>query len=122
MAVDIEQGLPVIPRGDDYSVRTTDIWMNECQQFGFVDGKLQGIGEHDDTVMAWWFCEEAIRAGGFSFAFGDDDDEGDEELLALFRDPFYQAMHMLYQQFGEDGVREMISSVRGEPIAQEDQS
>ena len=71
----------VIPRGDDYSVRTTDIWMNECQQFGFVDGKLQGIGEHDDCVMAWWFCEEAIRAGGFSFAFGDDEDEGDEELL-----------------------------------------
>jgi hypothetical protein len=74
----------------------TDIWMAEATQFGYVDGKLQGIGIHDDTVMAWWFAEEAIKAGGFSFAFGDeegevdsdydDDDERFEEVMLGTRD------------------------------------
>jgi len=68
----------VIPRGDEYSRRTSDIWIDECSQFGFVDGKLQGIGVHDDTVMAWWFADEAARAGGFSFAF--DDETGNDGL------------------------------------------
>jgi hypothetical protein len=43
--------------------------------FGFVDGKLQGAGEHDDTVMAWWFASEAKKQGGFRFAMGDEDGE-----------------------------------------------
>ena len=29
--------------------------------FGWTDGKLRGLGEHDDTVMAAWFVELAIR-------------------------------------------------------------
>jgi len=65
----------VIPRGDEESRRLTDIWIDEATQFGFVDGKLQGAGEHDDTVMSWWFATEAKKAGGFSFAFGDDTGE-----------------------------------------------
>ena len=28
--------------------------LNEFEAFGWVDGKLQGVGEHDDTVMAFW--------------------------------------------------------------------
>nr|MCH9838595.1 hypothetical protein [bacterium] len=64
-----------IPRGDEYSVKQSDVWINECTQFGFVNGKLQGAGEHDDTVMAWWFASEAKKAGGFRFAFGNDDGE-----------------------------------------------
>jgi hypothetical protein len=36
-------------------------WRAELQAFGFVDGKLQGSGEHDDTVMASWFLERAVR-------------------------------------------------------------
>ena len=63
-----------IPRGDEYSRQVTDVWMSEMQAFGWLDGKLQGVGEHDDTVMALYMCEMAIRAGGFSFTFGDDDD------------------------------------------------
>lgn len=74
----------VIPRGDEYSVEMTDIWIGEAILFGFVDGKLQGAGEHDDTVMAWWFASEAKKQGGFRFAMGDDDGEqtndwGDDE-------------------------------------------
>lgn len=65
----------VIPRGDAYSRRVTDEWIDEATQFGFVDGKLQGIGEHDDTVLSWWLAEEACKNGGFSFTFGADGDE-----------------------------------------------
>lgn len=70
----------VIPRGDEYSRRMADIWQEEAQQFGFVDGKLQGIGAHDDTVMAWWICEEATKSGGFSFGFGDEDADIEDEM------------------------------------------
>lgn len=77
----------VIPYADDgYTREIIDTWEAEATQFGFIDGKLQGIGEHDDTVMAWWFATEALRTGGFSFAFGDEagettdvDDTGDGE-------------------------------------------
>lgn len=70
----------VIPynEGDAYTVEQVNTWVAECTQFGFVDGKLQGIGEHDDTVMAWWLAEEAMKAGGFSFAMGDDEETGDD--------------------------------------------
>ncbi|MCZ6871668.1 MAG: hypothetical protein O7G84_19395, partial [Gammaproteobacteria bacterium] len=67
-----------IPRGDKYSRAITSIWQSEANQFGYVEGKLQGIGIHDDTVMAWWFASEAIKLGGFSFAFGDDDGEAND--------------------------------------------
>jgi hypothetical protein len=69
----------VIPRGDEESRKITDIWIDEAIQFGYIEGKLQGIGAHDDCVMAWWFVCEAIKHGGFSFAFGDDGDGDDEE-------------------------------------------
>jgi len=29
--------------------------------FGWTDGRLAGLGDHDDTVMATWFVELAIR-------------------------------------------------------------
>jgi len=70
----------IIPRRGEHSKKITDPWIEECTQFGFIDGKLQGIGEHDDTVMAWWFSEEACKAGGFSFGFGDEETDGDEEF------------------------------------------
>jgi len=68
-----------IPRGDAESVRVTDEWITECTQFGYVEGKLQGIGEHDDTVMAFWIAVEAGRHGGFSYAFGDEKQDAEED-------------------------------------------
>jgi hypothetical protein len=79
LRITLENEKFVIPRGDEYSRVVTDIWMEECSQFGWVDGKLQGIGTHDDTVMAWWFADEAARAAGFSFAFDDEGGEDDED-------------------------------------------
>lgn len=71
----------IIPRGDEYSIRVTDEWIEEATQFGFIEGKLQGIGEHDDQVMAWWFSTEAGKAGGFSFGFGDEEDDVDDDEM-----------------------------------------
>lgn len=82
----------IVPRGDDYSIELTDIWQEECQAMGFANGKLQGVGAHDDTVMAWWMAVEARKRGGFGFSNvdaddpevdDDDDDEGswEDEML-----------------------------------------
>lgn len=75
----LENGKLSIPRGDEYSVKATNAWISEATQFGFIDGKLQGIGEHDDTVMAWWLASEAAKLGGFSFTFGEDEDTKEME-------------------------------------------
>lgn len=78
----LENGKITIPyKKDGYTRRVINIWEEEASQFGYVDGKLQGIGEHDDTVMAWWICEEATKAGGFSFGFGDEDGDALEKEM-----------------------------------------
>lgn len=71
----------IVPRGDEYSVRQTDIWIEEMTQIAFVDGKLQGVGAHDDTPMALWIATEAAKAGGFSFGFGSEDEDADSEFM-----------------------------------------
>ncbi len=53
-------------------------WISEMQAFGWADGKLQGVGAHDDTVMAMWICDHACRVGGVSFSFGPE--EGDADI------------------------------------------
>lgn len=71
-----------IPRGDKRSVEMTNSWRDEMRSFTWIDGKLQGVGTHDDTVMACWICDQAIRAGGFSFDFGEDvGEEGDLDKM-----------------------------------------
>lgn len=61
----LENGKIRFARGDARSVELTDIIISELKSFGWLDGKLQGIGSHDDTVMALWLAE---RAGGSSRA------------------------------------------------------
>lgn len=71
-----------IPRGDTYSVEMTDKWIDEMKAFTWADGKLQGVGSHDDMVMACWITDQAIRQSGFSFSTGDDDDKASlDELI-----------------------------------------
>lgn len=79
----LEAGVPVlrplfenkkwrIPRGsDERTITVVNAWSSEMQAMSFIDGKVQSVGEHDDTVMACWICEWAIRTGGFSASFGD---------------------------------------------------
>jgi hypothetical protein len=61
-----------IPRGDKYSVEQTDKWIEEMNAITFQEGKIQSVAAHDDTVMACWLCDQAIRAGGMNFTFGDE--------------------------------------------------
>jgi phage terminase large subunit-like protein len=68
----LENGKFRIPRGDKRSVELTNEWINEMRNFTWHDGKLQGVGSHDDLVMACWVCDQAIRQGAFSFDFGGD--------------------------------------------------
>ncbi len=70
----LENGKFRIPRGDANSVELTDIWIEEMRNFTWDSGKLVSIGSHDDTVMALWICDQAIKQGGFQFSFGDEDD------------------------------------------------
>lgn len=90
----------VIPRGDDHSVEMTDIWIQEMTQIGFVDGKLQGVGAHDDTAMALWIATEAAKAGGFSFGFGSDDEE---EAAAEFLGGGEDDLDWQREMLGDDG-------------------
>jgi hypothetical protein len=50
-----------------WAPETRDIvqeWVTELQAFGWAEGKLQGVGAHDDTVIAQWICDHAIQVAG----------------------------------------------------------
>ena len=56
MLLDIESGRWEIPfkRGRNFDV--VQAFLAELEAFGWKDDKLEGVGEHDDLVMAWWHC------------------------------------------------------------------
>jgi hypothetical protein len=72
-----------IPRGDDRSRELTDIWIDEMRSHTFQGGKVISVGEHDDTAMAFYICEQALRAGTFGFSFGEEaeDEEAYQEVM-----------------------------------------
>jgi hypothetical protein len=43
-----------VPYAQGYHREEIDNWLAEMEAFGWNDGKLEGVGEHDDTVMAFW--------------------------------------------------------------------
>jgi hypothetical protein len=58
-------------RGNERAIKRTELIISELQCFGFVGGKLRGVGSHDDCVMALWFAVMAARQeGSFKMAFG----------------------------------------------------
>jgi len=61
LLVPLENKLYRIPRGDDKSIIATDIWTGEALSFGWENDKLEGVGEHDDTIIAWWKAEIGIK-------------------------------------------------------------
>jgi hypothetical protein len=54
----------VIPYAHGTTREMIDIWLAECMAYGWVNDKLQGVGEHDDTVIAWWLSELGLRKTG----------------------------------------------------------
>lgn len=62
-------------RSCEEAIKFTDKVIEELTQFGWFQGKLQGAGAHDDTVIALWLANEGIKMGGFKFSFHDDYDD-----------------------------------------------
>jgi hypothetical protein len=60
----LERGLYVVPYASGVTREMVDIWLAECMAYGWVNDKLQGVGEHDDTVMAWWLAELGLKKAG----------------------------------------------------------
>jgi hypothetical protein len=54
-------GLWVVPSGDERSRALARQWQAELAAFTWRDGRAQGVGEHDDLVIASWYVELAIR-------------------------------------------------------------
>jgi len=51
---------PAAPGG--WQAEEMDNMLVEFESFGWEDGKLQGVGEHDDTVMCFWHLDWAINS------------------------------------------------------------
>lgn len=56
-----------------YHFEEVENLLNEFEAFGWNDGKLEGVGEHDDTVMSFWhaswMCEALLGNGTVSEEF-----------------------------------------------------
>jgi hypothetical protein len=61
LRIAFENKLWVVPVGDERAAEYALIWQTEMAAYGWKDGKLTGVGEHDDTVMSTYFVERAIR-------------------------------------------------------------
>ena len=59
----------VIARKTERDREKTDVLINELKAFTYVEGKLQGLGSHDDCVMSLWIANQAISSHAFSFDF-----------------------------------------------------
>jgi hypothetical protein len=71
-----------IPRGDANAIEQTDQWIKEMGCIGWIDGKVQTVSGHDDTVLACWMCDTAIRMGGVSLDYIDHAPDAVKDALA----------------------------------------
>lgn len=58
--------IPMQP--DSYHHEEVENFLIECEAFGWNEDKLEGVGEHDDTVMAWWHCNWGLDQGRIMFS------------------------------------------------------
>ena len=71
---DLQQGIPSLKvglaaglwnrslaAGDAESAAYATVFRTEAHAFGWKDGKVQGVGEHDDTIVSWWLADRAAR-------------------------------------------------------------
>jgi hypothetical protein len=57
----------IIPRKTERCRAKTDPLIHELRSFSFMNGKLQGLGAHDDCVMSLWLCNVACDSSPFNF-------------------------------------------------------
>jgi hypothetical protein len=63
-----EQSKLILPIGDDYSLERSDILQDELQHIAMTDdGKVEGVGSHDDCVMALYIAHQAALRLGADF-------------------------------------------------------
>lgn len=62
---------PYDPQGPRYE--EIQNMLAEFEAFGWVDGKLQGVGEHDDTVMCWYHLNYGLDIFAQAYAGGNGD-------------------------------------------------
>jgi hypothetical protein len=60
LKLELLAGSWVMPSGDAVSLRLARAWQEELAAFGMRDGRLAGVGEHDDLVIASWYIELAV--------------------------------------------------------------
>jgi hypothetical protein len=68
LGVELEQGLWILPSGDERSRSAAIRWRTQC--LAYTPGEHTG-----DTLMASWFAREAARAGDLSAVTGNEGDE-----------------------------------------------
>lgn len=61
LAYALLHGRWIVPSGDEASREFARIWQAELGAFGWRNGRIEGVGEHDDTVIASWLAELAAR-------------------------------------------------------------
>lgn len=54
------------------------LWIGELQAYSFVQGKLTGVGAHDDTVMAFWMAERAASMGNMGSVYWDENSKPED--------------------------------------------
>ena len=64
-----ENGKIHFPYGDSVSKEATDKILDEFRNIGWTDKGIQGVGSHDDIVMAIWIARMASIHGKSSFIF-----------------------------------------------------
>tara|TARA_Y100000296_G_scaffold80710_1_gene106696 strand:+ start:911 stop:2557 length:1647 start_codon:yes stop_codon:yes gene_type:complete len=80
----LENGKLKIP-WDRATRSVVETWLGEMQSFGWAEGKMQGIGAHDDTVMALWMADQAAGIGGaFSGFDAGENEEGEQRSGPIF--------------------------------------
>lgn len=77
----LENGKLKIP-WDPSTREVVQEWIGEMQAFGFAEGKLQGVGAHDDTVLALWMADRASSLGGSMARLDFSDDGAGEDAVA----------------------------------------
>ena len=65
LRIELENRKWRFPRGDEYSREAVDIFISEARMFTLTEeGKLEGVGAHDDTISAVWMANEAAKRMG----------------------------------------------------------
>ena len=91
----LDQGIPglrmLLENGKlklPWSIESRDqinVLIGEMQAFGWAEGKMQGVGAHDDCVMALWIADRAAAVGGsFGFSFKEPKEDEIEDAVDTF--------------------------------------